>query len=86
MRVAREGVVRNEGDESFSLCKIDGMGVEGGVLVSGAWATHGLVLGCQLFLGATAMKCSNSANCGELMFYVHYHIVAGRESGTLSVW
>jgi hypothetical protein len=68
MRVAGEGLVGNEGEEYFSLCKVDGTSVEGRVLVSGAWATCGLVLGCQLFLGATVMKCSNSANCGEPMF------------------
>jgi hypothetical protein len=71
----------DEGDEYFSLCKVNGAGVKGRVLVSCAWATRGLVLGCQLFLGATAMKCSNSANCGESMFYIHYHTAAGRESG-----
>jgi hypothetical protein len=66
--VAGERVMRDEGDEDLSLSEVDGVGVECRVLVSCTWATHGLVLGCQLFLGATAMKCSNSANCGELMF------------------
>jgi hypothetical protein len=66
--VAGEGSMGNEGEEYFSLCKVNGASVEGRVLVSCAWATCGLVLGCQLFLGATAMKCSNSANCGESMF------------------
>jgi hypothetical protein len=86
MGVTGEGSVGNEGEEYLSLCEVNGMSVEGRVLVSGAWTTRGLVLGCQLFLGATAMKCSNSANCGESMFYVHYHVATGRESGTLSVW
>jgi hypothetical protein len=67
--VAGEGLVGNERVEYGSLLEVGGTGVERWVLVSGARATRGLVLGCQLFLGATAMKCSNSANCGESMFW-----------------
>jgi hypothetical protein len=60
----------DEGDKDLSLGKVNGMGVECGVLASCAQATSGLVLRCQLFLGATVMKCSNSANCGESMVLI----------------